>query len=130
VSSETSTISYLGGALPLRHADEPDVFNSVDHETSDRFQLRVGDDVDVSAARAAQLAEEFPGCFEIDGKVAGKRPDPDAAGEPDGDDLRSQLLKHKRPELNAAAQELGVEAPEALPNKPAVVDAIIAAKAE
>jgi len=121
---KSRTISYLGGAHALHHEDEPDVFNSVDPETGATFQLGVGDEVEVSEAKAAQVAEDHPGCFEVDGKVAGER----AAAPASDDDLRGQLLAHKRDELNAAAAELGVEAPEALPNKAAVVDAIIEAK--
>lgn len=118
-------ISYLGGI----HADS-DVYRG--HDGKIPVTLAVGEAAEVSAEKAEQLAADFPGCFEIDGEVAGKRPKPakpSDPGEPQNEDgLRAQLLDHKREELNAAAAELGIDAAEALPNKAAVVDAIIAAK--
>lgn len=122
----TSTVSYLGGI----HAPD-DVYRGHDVELGVPVQLKVGDEADVSQAKADQLAADFPGCFEIDGKVAGKRPSPAKPSEPasEEDELRKQLLEHKRAELNAAAAELGIVDAEAMPNKAAVVDAIVAAKA-
>lgn len=119
----TSTVSYLGGI----HTDTAgDVYRGHDPELGLPVSLAVGDEAEVSAAKAEQLAADFPGCFEVDGKVAGDRPNPGKTSG--GGDLREQLLGHKRDELNAAAAELGIEAPEALQNKAAVVDAILAAK--
>ena len=135
-TAEKSTIKYLGGIHALKDVGDPDdaqleadVYHGYDG--SEPFSLAVDDEHEVSAAKAAQLAEDFPGCFEIDGKTAGKRPaaPAPAAADEAGGDLRPELLKHKRDELNAAAKKLGIDAPEALPNKAAVVDAIVAAKA-
>jgi len=129
-----STIEYLGGIHELNvdkdEGEERDLYHGFDPETGRAFNLDVGEETEVSQAKAEQVAADFPGCFKVDGTVAGKRtkkPSSDGAGA--GGDIRDQLLKHKRGELNAAAVELGIEAPEALPNKPAVVDAILEARA-
>lgn len=119
-----STISYLGGLHPLAGEDDRDVYQGWDGDR--QINVAVGEETDVSAEKAAQLAKDFPGFFEIDGKVTGKR----AAPAANQGDLRDELMKHKRDELNAAAAKLGVDAPETLPNKAAVADAIIAAKGE
>lgn len=46
------------------------------------------------------------------------------------DDSEAQLEKHSRPELDEMARELGVDEPEKLPNKAAVITAIEAKQAE
>lgn len=45
-------------------------------------------------------------------------------------DLHAELMAHTRADLNAAAAQAGIENADQLPNKTAVVDAIVAAKAE
>jgi len=122
-----TTISYRGGAHVLNHEGEDDVFNGYDPESGETFNLGVDDEIEVPEHVAEQVAEAHPGCFEVDGKVAGRRPSKKADDDGDGD-LADQLKGYSRDELNAAAKELGVEAPEALQNKAAVVDAIVAAK--
>jgi hypothetical protein len=131
-----STIEYLGGIHELNvdqdEGEERDLYHGFDPETGRAFNLDVGEETEVSQAKAAQVAADFPGCFKVDGTVAGKRakkPSSDGEGS-GGDDIRDQLLTHKRDELNAAAAKLGIDAPEALPNKAAVVDAILAKRAE
>ena len=123
-----STIAYLGGIHQVVSDDDRDVYQG--YADDQPLNLAVGEEAEVSAEKAEQLAEDFPGCFEVEGKVAGDRPSAPAPDAGDGDDLRAQLLKHKRPELDAAARELGIDAPEALPNKPAVVDAILERRQE
>lgn len=127
-----STVSYLGGIHPLVGEEDRDVYQGYDGAR--QINLAVGEELEVSPEKAEQLAADFPGCFEIDGKVSGKRPKsspaPAAAGGGGaGGDLHDELLKHTRADLNKAAAELGVDVPEALPNKAAVADAIVAAKA-
>lgn len=54
-----------------------------------QFRLEVGDTVDVSEAKAAQLAADFPDWFEINGKAPAepKAQAPDPEPDPDqGDD--------------------------------------------
>jgi hypothetical protein len=135
----TTTIEYLGGIHELNvdkdEGEERDLYHGFDPATGRAFNLDVGEETEVSDAKAEQLATDFPGCFKVDGTVAGKRAKKPTESKSssskggDGDDIRDQLLAHKRDELNAAAVELGIEAPEALPNKAAVVDAILEAKA-
>jgi hypothetical protein len=130
-----STIEYLGGihelSIDADEGEERDLYHGFDPESGRTINLDVGEEAEVSQAKAEQLAADFPGCFKVDGTVAGKRAKkPQSSAGGDGDDIREQLLTHNRGELNAAAVELGIEAPEALPNKPAVVDAILAKRAE
>jgi hypothetical protein len=139
VTKTTSTLNYLGGARALNHAGEADVYNGRDPETGETFTLTAGvDEVEASTAHAAAIADTFPGCFQIDGKTIGDKP---AAGKktkassskksdpaPAADDLHGQLMAHTRADLNAAAAQLNIENPDQLPNKAAVVDAIVAAK--
>lgn len=121
------TISYRGGAHVLNHEDEDDVFNGYDPESGETFNLGVDDEIEVPEHVADQVAEAHPGCFEIDGKVAGRRPSKKSDDNGD-EDLVEQLKGYSRDELNAAAAKLGIDAPEALQNKAAVADAIVAAK--
>jgi hypothetical protein len=123
-----TTISYRGGAHVLNHDGEDDVFNGYDPESGETFNLGVDDEIEVPEHVAEQVAEAHPGCFEVDGKIAGKRPSKKANADDVDGDLREQLKSYSREELNAAATQLGVDAPEALQNKAAVVDAIVAAK--
>jgi hypothetical protein len=108
---------------------ERDVFNGYDHEAGESFNLSAGgEETEISDTAAAQIAEDHPGYFEIDGHTAGKR----SAGEKKQKEKspREQLLAAKRAELDAAAAALEIPEPEKLPNKEAVVDAILAKKAE
>lgn len=68
---------------------------------------RPGDTIDVSDAKAAQLAADFPDAWRTGG------------GEPEG-----ELSDMKRGELDDLASGLGIVAPGKLPNIAAVVAAI------
>lgn len=126
------TIKYLGGIHALAKGEE-DIY--IGQDAGEPVSLVAGDEIDVSDEKAAQVADDFPGCFAIDGKTAGskrkaaKQQSDDSDGDGD-DDLAGKLLAHNREELNAAAAQLGIEDADKLPNKQAVVDAIVAKKAE
>lgn len=83
--------------------------------------LKPGESVEVSDAKAAQLAEDRPHEFEIAAAAASARPEAPTM---------EHLLKLTRGEIDSAAASFGVDNPAALPNKQAVAEAILAAARE
>lgn len=125
-------LKYRGGIHALKK-NETDVYHGLDGRQA--IHLAVGDETDVSDEKADQVAADFPGCFDVNGKTAGEKPSKSKSGKKqpapaDDDDLAGKLMAHNRDELNAAAAKLGIEDADKLQNKQAVVDAIIAKKAE
>lgn len=120
-------------------------YRGFDPEEKQEFFLPEGAVREVSDEKAEQLQTDFPDDFEFsdtelegDVEVPGNPPPPgDPAGEPDEDpdpeptleEREGELLQLKRDELDEMAAGLGVEDPEGLDNKPAVVAAILEAEA-
>jgi hypothetical protein len=82
--------------------------------------------VEEAAAVAPEPVEDEPEADEepeatLPGAVDDTAPEPEAGGE---DDAAEPSMDMKRSELDALAESLGVESPDKLPNKQAVIDAI------
>jgi hypothetical protein len=105
--SNTAKVKYVG--------DEEEYSG---YDAGESIRIAKGATVTVSAAKAAQLAEDFPHDFEIDGK------------KPAPKKKTASLMKLTRADLDARAAELGIENPGDLENKEAGAEAILAAKAE
>ncbi len=93
------------------------------------IQRRIEQEAALAASAPASVDEAIE-----EAAAAAPEPEPEATPEPeDGEDddaPEGANMDMKRSELNALAEEAGVESPGDLPNKKAVIDAINAAQGD
>lgn len=112
--------------MKIKYVGDEDIYSGWDGDQI--VNLTVGETGEVSDTKAAQLAEDRPYDFEIDGKSAQKRPRAQApAADPDAPVTTiDELMKATRGQLDTRAKNHGID-PAGMPDKRTVANAILAA---